>query len=57
MKASRHLKLNDDEFKKQLYDQLYNCKLCDIDKNLTKFIKGKKMLSHKKNNPPSHFEY
>ena len=57
MRASKKLNTDGDQFKKQLYEQLYNCKLSDIDRNLTKFIKGKKMLSHKKNNPPSHFEY
>ncbi len=43
--------------KKSVYNALYTCKLKDIDKQLSTFIKHKKLLSKNSTTPPDEFEY
>ena len=43
--------------KSDVYQELYNCKLKDIDKSLSKFIKCKKIISKQNDMDPQEFEY
>lgn len=41
----------------KIYKDLYDCKLTDIDKSLTIFLKQKKILSKLDKSDPAEFEY